>query len=391
MGVFPIVIESILQAQADSRAHDFGARVAMTFEALEYLGHYLSGIPGRKNLVWFSSSFPVVIFPTFDQRETIRQNVAVPGYLDKVRTTANLFTSSRVAVYPIDAEGMLMEQVGGASGATPGAGGLAGHAGSEEEGPISSYHATATERSDTANAMEQLATSTGGKAFYNTNDLNAAMRRAIQDGAHYYTIGYSPTEKKLDGRYRQIQVRVEKGKYKLAYRHGYNADDTGASKAEAGMDPLVPLLKFGMPGASGVLYGVKADAAANQPAADARRAGQNAKLKGPITRFDIEFIVRVQEVAFQSKPDGGRSGKLLLGVKAYGRDGSAVNWAGDQETLEISPEQYSSVEKTGVVSHVEIDLPSNAEVHLLTAVYDLNSGKAGSLEIEVGEESVKRK
>jgi len=67
--------------------------------------------------------------------------------------------------------------------------------------------------------MEQLASSTGGKAYINTNDLNAAMRHAINDGANYYTLGYSRTEKKMDGSYRQIEVKVAKGKYKLAYRH----------------------------------------------------------------------------------------------------------------------------------------------------------------------------
>lgn len=69
------------------------------------------------------------------------------------------------------------------------------------------------------NAMEQLASSTGGKAYFNTNDLNTAMRLAINDGANDYTLGYSPTEKKMDGSYRQIEVKVANGKYKLAYRH----------------------------------------------------------------------------------------------------------------------------------------------------------------------------
>ena len=31
-------------------------------------------------------------------------------------------------------------------------------------------------------AMEQLAADTGGKAFYNINDLNAAMMHAIEKG-----------------------------------------------------------------------------------------------------------------------------------------------------------------------------------------------------------------
>ena len=40
-----------------------GSALLATFEALNYLASYLSGVPGRKNLLWFSSSFPVAYLP----------------------------------------------------------------------------------------------------------------------------------------------------------------------------------------------------------------------------------------------------------------------------------------------------------------------------------------
>lgn len=46
--------------------------------------------------------------------------------------------------------------------------------------------------------MEQLAADRSGKAFYNTNDLIAAMQHAIADGSHYYTIVDSQTNKKME-------------------------------------------------------------------------------------------------------------------------------------------------------------------------------------------------
>jgi len=60
-------------------------------------------------------------------------------------------------------------------------------------------------------AMEQLATDAGGKAFFNTNDLSLATKRAIADGAHFYTIIYSPTNKKMDGTFRRIEVKAKEG------------------------------------------------------------------------------------------------------------------------------------------------------------------------------------
>ena len=38
-------------------------RVKTTLEAFQDLAGYLAGIPGRKNVIWFSSAFPLVLFP----------------------------------------------------------------------------------------------------------------------------------------------------------------------------------------------------------------------------------------------------------------------------------------------------------------------------------------
>jgi hypothetical protein len=78
---------------------------------------------------------------------------------------------------------------------------------------------------------------------------------------------------------RTIDIKLAKAKYKLAYRHGYNADDTPALETKSGTDPLYPLLALGMPGASGVLYGVQAAPVTPQPAPDESRAGENTGLK----------------------------------------------------------------------------------------------------------------
>ena len=102
-----------------------------------------------------------------------------------------------------------------------------------------------------------------------------------------------------------------------------------------------------------------------------------------MTRFDVDFVVREQDIVLQPDAQGVRSGKILMGLKAYDRDGNAVNWEAITETLRISPDQYPSLEKTGLPVHLEIDLPSNVYVHLVTAVYDWSSGKAGNLEIPV--------
>ena len=240
MGASGFAIGALQAAFADTGAQDWGVRASMTFQALMYLGHQLAGIPGRKNLIWFAGSFPIAIFPTADQLARMKQNPALPGYVDHVKMTADLFTVSQIAVYPISAEGLMSDHFGDADAVSPvssatGIGHIGNHAADDVMSP---YMASAGGRAGAIYAMEQLAASTGGKAFYNTNDLGAALKRVVNDGANYYTVGYSPTDAKMDGSFRQIDVKLAHQRFKLAYRHGYNADAGPASDSQSSVDPL---------------------------------------------------------------------------------------------------------------------------------------------------------
>jgi hypothetical protein len=228
--------------------------------------------------------------------------------------------------------------------------------------------------------MEQLAADTGGKAFYNTNDLSAAMQRAINDGSHYYTIAYTPTNKKIDGKYRKIEVKLTAGKYKLAYRRGYNADDTGSVAQQPESDPLRPLLKRGLPSATQILYGVRVVPVNPQPAPNATHAGKNPKLTCPCTRYSVDYMIRWTDVALEKQGDNIRQGKISVGLMAYDRDGNAVNWAGAIQGMNLQPDVFTAIQKSCIPSHMEIDLP-NTGVYLETGVYDWGTGKAGTLEV----------
>ncbi len=374
-------------ALADQSSFDLGTRVSMTFEALDHLALYLAGIPGRKNLIWFSSSFPVVLFPSIAQRATIEKSPNMRGYLKQVKTTADMFTASQISIYPVGAQGMMVEHVGEADSAAPGAAEVNGHFGNLDDGPMSNGTMTplmggAADRANTMAAMQQLASSTGGKAYFNTNDLNGALKRAINDGAHYYTLSYSPSNAKMDGTYRDIEIHLKKGHYTLAYRHGYNANAGSLAETTAGIDPMAPVMKLGMPGATGILYGVHVTPMTTQPPSGAARAGQNSKLGGATVRYSVDFFVRLADVALQMDSKGEHDGKIEVGLMAYDRDGNPVNW--DRVTLgmDLRPAEFEAMQKSGIPVHMQLDLPDE-NVNLVTGVYDWGSGKTGSLEIPV--------
>ena len=364
-------IEAVAASQSDFAQFQIGDRAAMTMEALQYLARYLGGIPGRKNLIWFASSFPVTIFPTTAQRESMGNSRV---YANDVKETADLLTGSKVAVYPIGAEGVMvdhwMDGNGRASGGGAALNSLAGFGGEADRRAIKIM------------AMEQLANDTGGKAYFNTNDLNAAMTRAINDGSHYYTLVYTPTNKKMDGQYRRIEIKLSQGNYKLAYRRGYNADDSSTAQAEPDSDPLRALLVRGLPGVTELLYGVRVVPAAQQPAPGAKRVGDNSKLAGPVTRYTVDFMIRRNDVALIPAQDGTRTGKILVDLAAYDHDGNAVNWMGITQGMILDAKAYGAMQQSGVPAHLEIDLP-DSDVYLETGVYDWGTSKAGTLEIPI--------
>ena len=362
-------IEALRQAQEDHAEYQSSERTMMTLEALNYLARYLADVPGRKNLIWFASSFPVTIFPSPSQRQAMSE---ARIYNSAVKRTADLLTVSKVAVYPITAQGM-MDDYPMEANHDAGQAGVGG-------GLMQNVVEGGSQRADTIFAMEELAADTGGKAFYNTNDLSSALQHAINDGSHYYTLVDTPTNKKMDGSYRHIDVKVNSGRFHLSYRRGYNADDTTTANGKPESDPLRPLLIRGLPITTELLYGVRVLPMTPQPPANAKRAGKNPQLTGPTTRYSVDFMIRLKDVKLEETPEGTQSGTIQVGLLAYDRNGKPVNWAGATQGMNLSPDVYAAIQKSGVPAHAEIDLP-NTDVYLETGVYDWGSGKAGTLEV----------
>ena len=86
--------------------------------------------------------------------------------------------------------------------------------------------------------MQAIAASTGGVPFYNGNDLGKAVDNAMNDGANFYTLAYTPSEQKNGGEWRSIQVALNgalsKAGYTLSYREGYFAQNTKQPEYKTG-------------------------------------------------------------------------------------------------------------------------------------------------------------
>ena len=221
-------LSSMQQFEADNTAMQTDRRVRLTLEAMQQLARYGSGIPTRKNLIWFSGSFPL----SLDSDASLDSPLdATRNYAEEVRETSHLLSAARVAVYPVDARGLLtlpMVDANYSESSTPNSAGSGGGPMGGRRGTLAS--GTPGFAKDNLKAMKytqaehasmlQVAKDTGGWAFFDTNGLQQAVERIMQHGSNYYTLGYATTARQADGKFRSIQIRANGGNYQLAYRSG---------------------------------------------------------------------------------------------------------------------------------------------------------------------------
>ena len=354
------------------------SRIAITFEALQQLARYLAGIPGRKNVIWFTGSFPPGIVPNADLPDPF---TGLKDTEPEFRKAADLLTAADAALYPVAAEGLVSDAVLPTAGTEIG----------EKRVSVAAQDSNQRLRTDVMDrdsnhaTMETLAKDTGGKAFYNTNDLDDALARVIRNGSRYYTLAYSPMNTTMDGKFRRIQVKLVDSKATLAYRRGYYADDlakTLTADQKPKVDPLLRLMGRNLPDYTQILYKVRLEPVSPQPAPDAPRAGSNPDLKGPIVRYGADFAISPQDVTFEPSPDGVRHGNVEIAIAAYDRDGKPLNFVLTTGDLVVRPDVYPRMLKVGLQIHKEIDVPKEY-VYLRTGIYDAKAGTAGTLGVSL--------
>ena len=173
---------------------------------IEFIANHLASLPGRKNLIWVSGGFPLTMGfnsvremhdPTREQRT----------FGDEITRTVKAVNNANVAIYPVDARGLVAPQMFSAEHQKVNTKPKLGM------GPIVQNQQT----------MEELASRTGGKAFYNTNDLKRAIRDAIEDATVTYTLGFYPADEEYDGKFHKFSVKVDHSGmgYDVRYRKGY--------------------------------------------------------------------------------------------------------------------------------------------------------------------------
>jgi VWFA-related protein len=169
-------------------------------------------VPGRKTIIFFS------------------EGLSIPTNIEaRFRSIIDEANRANVAVYTMDAAGLratstqaeVRDEVNRyGAGALAGGSGGAGAAGT---GTRSMEEQENLMRLDPSSGLGQLSRETGGFNIQGSNDLNVGFRRIDEDIRNHYILTYVSTNPAYDGKFRKIEVKVQRTDVSVAARKGYFA------------------------------------------------------------------------------------------------------------------------------------------------------------------------
>jgi VWFA-related protein len=122
---------------------------------------------------------------------------------------------ANVSIYPVDIRGLQALPPGGEA-QDASLHGQSAYNGAAVLNDLSSNAAT-------QDTLSTLASDTGGKAFFDSNDFSGVFAQVQKDSSAYYVLGFTSTNALKDGRFRRLKVQLNRQDLKLDYRSGYYA------------------------------------------------------------------------------------------------------------------------------------------------------------------------
>jgi hypothetical protein len=343
------VAQASLQAfEGAQTAYAKDQRAVLALNALNSLARILGGIPGRKNLIWISADLPFSFIPENRTMSNAELEENLPSlntrrveehsagnyaatfrqsHADEIRDTASRLASAQIAVYPVDARGLSIST-----------------------------------DIDSQETMREMARETGGRAYVNQNEIKIGVQRAFEDATAAYTIGYYPENKKYDGKYRSIKVKVRRDGVDVQNRRGYYAIDPTQLK---GYNPQQEV------------------ASALGDVVSSTLVAFSAQVKPPSAnsvtdKIGVTFLVDANTLSAEDT-SGGKRLNVAMYATVYSPTGKMLSNRTQKVDQAFDPSTYQQILQHGLMLHMDIDpQPGNNQLRL--AVQDGRTGLVGTID-----------
>lgn len=345
-------------------------RMQMTLEAMRGLARFLGGMPGRKSVIWVTAAFPFNLIPEnravtdAEMAESLptisqlslgtRSSGAVANternlHTQEIRDAAAQLSSAQVAIYPVDARGLVSGMEGGM-----------------EELPARRFRdmdTTALSKISDVTAsqetMKEMARETGGIAYVNQNEIKQGVVIAMEDAQASYTIGYYPDDKKWDGKYRSIKIKVNKDGTDARYRKGYFAIDPTDQKDRKPEQEVAEALGEQTP-ATLVTF--------------------KAQVKPSAKAVGVDFLVDPSTISAEDS-GGGKKINMVLYAAMYSPEGKMLGNKSMKVDQVFDAATYKTILQQGMLMHIDLDQAPAKGNEVRLAVRDNRTGNIGTLSV----------
>ena len=345
--------------------------------ALIDIGQFLSGFPGRKNLIWIAGDFPYYMLVRPGLFGTGSLALMNPLAGEERKAAADALTRAQVSVYPVDAQGLVVYRD--------------------------------IDESNSSHMFEDnFAEQTGGRAFYNSNGIAGFLDDVADTGANYYELTYSPPDPNDEEKLRHIKVQLSQHEFSLAYRRSYYLGALDPSLPSVGKkeqellaipgviqpdDSLYVYMQHGAPIAHDLLFSAHVQRlgsvhrpTAGQIAALAKQPayfrGEGKKPDWRLSKASLQTYAVDFHISAGQLPGtvAGDPATLELTVAVFDENGAMLNSVVQKADATGIPPQKQELRVFTI--REQIDVPSRAS-WLRFAIRDDSTGKVGATEISL--------
>lgn len=354
-------------------------RTLITIEAMRSLSRMLGGMSGRKTVVWLTGNLPFDLIPEdrpVSDAELLadlpgqgrQRSAAVNGagsllaqqrelHAKEIREAEAQLASSGIALYPVDLHGL----VGGAENLATSS---FAHSGDiHDAGMANAALAQSSGLVAGQGTMREIAAETGGKAYMNQNEIMDGVKLAASDDKASYQLGYYPENKKWDGKYRSIRVKVAQGDTEVRYRKGYFAIEPGPTKDHTFEQDVAAALLVNAPSTQ---ISFMAQAKPTDPG-----------------KIRVVFLVDAHTL---SAEDTGGNKRLNVNLYASIYDSSGKNLGTRSTKVDnaFPTATYQQILDKGMMVPIDMEVPAGAK-ELRLAVLDNKTGLIGTVAGPLGQ------
>jgi VWFA-related protein len=348
----------IRRFEKETFAADTDMRVEMTLNALRAIARHVSGYPGRKNLIWISTSFPMTIAPDANAAH----NTGFEGnrnYGDQVAVATNALADAKVSVYPVNPAGVQTQSFFSAGGAPKQPG-----FGQQPYAEARNLDRENQARFASVESMTEVAQQTGGSVCINNNDLGDCVKTAVDEGSTYYELAYYPDASNWHGEFHRIVVKSTRPGVQLSFRQGYFAratDSVATEKDRSGNDSQLKVAACTDLLTSTSVLVVARAMPPDQP-----------------TQAKYFMNIDAHMLTFAAAEDGNRQLRMDVAICSFDRSGKALQYFQEKVDQKFSQKEYSSLR--GVPHAIEF-APKEGTARVRLVVRDSASGQMGSVDV----------